>query len=131
MTSSEVWTRQEPLRQQYAQDPATALVVDEASTHHPDLDPCHSTVAPGVEYGLDVPVGVHRGVGGLHDAPNSGEILCAALASCYDSTIRMIADLVGVQIESLEVHVAGDVDLRGTLQMTPDVRAGFQELRCE
>lgn len=131
MTESAVWERQAPLRQQYDADPGAALIVDEASTRHTSPDACHTTVRPGVEYGLDVPVGVHRGLGGLHDAPNSGELLCAALASCYDSTIRMIADLMNIRLDALEVRVAGDVDLRGTLQMSPDVRAGFQQLRCD
>lgn len=131
MATSEVWTRQAPLREQYQADERSALIIDEATTHHAPGDACHSTVRPGVEYDVDVPVGVHRGVGGLHDAPNSGELLAAALASCYDTVIRVIADLMGVRFESLEVHVAGDVDLRGTLQMAPDVRAGFQEMRCD
>lgn len=131
MTATPVWERQAPQRERYRERPEDARIVDEARSEGTSgRDPYHSTVTPGTEYGLAVPVGVHRGVGGLHDAPNSGELLCAALASCQDTTIRMVADLLGVEILSLTVTVEGDVDLRGTLQMEQDVRVGFTDLRC-
>lgn len=130
MSISAVWTRQSPLRDRYLRTPEDAIVVDEARSRLAGADACHTSVVPGTEYGLAVPVGVHRGVGGLHDAPNSGELLCAALASCQDTSIRMVADLVGVSIRSLTVTVDGTVDLRGTLQMDPSVRVGFERMRC-
>lgn len=131
MTTTPVWQRQAPQRERYRERPEDARIVDEARSEGASgRDPYHSTVTPGTEYELAVPVGVHRGVGGLHDAPNSGELLCAALASCQDTTIRMVADLLGVELRSLTVTVEGDVDLRGTLQMAQDVRVGFTDLRC-
>lgn len=131
MTTAPVWERQAPQRERYRERPEDAHIVDEArSEGRPGRDPYHSQVTPGTEYEMSVPVGVHRGVGGLHDAPNSGELLCAALASCQDTTIRMVADLLGIEIRSLTVTVEGDVDLRGTLQMEPDVRVGFTDMRC-
>lgn len=129
-TSSAVARRQRSRRERYRRTPEEAVVVDQALSRHDPADPCHTTVEPGRGYGLTVPVGVHRGVGGLHDAPNSGEWLCAALASCQDTTIRMIADLLGVTIESLTVAVQAAVDLRGTLQMDPQARVGFETMRC-
>lgn len=131
MSGTPVWERQAPQRERYRQRPEDAHIVDEARSHGSSgSDPYHSTVTPGTEYELTVPVGVHRGLGGLHDAPNSGELLCAALASCQDTTIRMVADLIGVEVLSLTVEVHGDVDLRGTLQMEQDVRVGFTHMRC-
>lgn len=131
MPTAPVWERQAPQRERYRERPEDAHIVDEArSEGSSGPDPYHSTVTPGTEYGLSLPVGVHRGLGGLHDAPNSGELLCAALASCQDTTIRMVADLFGVEILSLAVTVEGDVDLRGTLQMEQDVRVGFTDMRC-
>ena len=90
-------------------------------------------MVPGEEYRAEdvmIAVGNHRGVGGLHDAPNSGELLCAALAACQDSTIRMVADLLGVHLTALAVEVEGDVDLRGALAVDGSVRVGFQSMRC-
>jgi uncharacterized OsmC-like protein len=62
--------------------------------------------------------------------PNPGEILCAALASCLDATLRIIADRLEVQIQSLKVEVEGEVDVRGTLLVDPGVPVGFQQMRC-
>jgi uncharacterized OsmC-like protein len=132
---SQVAARQAPLRRTYEQDAAQALVVDRAHTVGCDLeDPVRTAVVPGEEYRAEdvmIAVGNHRGVGGLHEAPNSGELLCAALAACQDSTIRMVADLLGVRLTALAVEVEGDVDLRGALAVDGSVRVGFQSMRCQ
>jgi uncharacterized OsmC-like protein len=75
-------------------------------------------------------VGIHRAVGGFHDLPNPGDILCAALASCYDTTLRMLAERLHLPVEGLSVEVRGEVDVRGTLAVERDVPVGFQRLRC-
>ena len=132
---SQVAARQAPLRRTYEENAAQALVVDRARTAGRDLeDPVRTAVVPGEEYRAEdvmIAVGNHRGVGGLHDAPNSGELLCAALAACQDSTIRMVADLLGVRLTALAVEVEGDVDLRGALAVDESVRVGFQSMRCQ
>jgi hypothetical protein len=81
--------------------------------------------------GIAVPVGVHRAVGGPHDAPTPGDILCAALAACQDSTVRMVANLMGVELEFLEVEVTADADVRGALAIDMQVPVGFQSMRCD
>ncbi len=130
--SSEVSDRQAPLRRLYEQKPAEAMIVDRGGTlGRSPADPLHTSVVPGEEYAVEaveIPVGTHRGVGGHHDAPNPGELLCAALAACQDSTIRMVADLLGVQLDSLAVQVEGAVDLRGCLAIDGAVRVGFQSM---
>ncbi len=131
--ASGVAVRQAPLRRAYAEDPRSALIVDRGRTTDRDVgDPVHTTARPGQEYPaerVEIVVGTHRGVGGLHDAPNPGELLCATLAACQDSTVRMVASLLGVRLTTLTVEVAGDVDLRGTLAVEPSVRVGFQAMR--
>jgi uncharacterized OsmC-like protein len=47
-----------------------------------------------------------------------------------DSTVRMIADRLGVRIERLEVEVNGDADVRGCLAMSRSVRPGFRQMQC-
>lgn len=122
------------MRRAYEEDAERGLVVDRAHTVGYDLeDPVRTAVVPGEEYRAEdvmIAVGNHRGVGGLHDAPNSGELLCAALAACQDSTIRMVADLLGVGLTALAVEVEGDVDLRGALAVDDSVRVGFQSMHC-
>jgi uncharacterized OsmC-like protein len=132
--TSEIAARQAPLRRAYAEDPRAALIVDHGHTiDRAHGDPVHTTTRPGREYAderVAIAVGTHRGVGGLHDAPNPGELLCATLAACQDSTLRMVADLLGVRLTALSVAVDGDVDLRGTLAVDRSVRVGFQAMRA-
>jgi uncharacterized OsmC-like protein len=131
MSQPRVFEIQVPLRQHYKAEPKAALVIDcaRALGNDPD-DPFHSTVMPMPQCGIAVRVGVHQAIGGLHDAPTPGDILCAALAACQDSSVRMVANILGITLESLEVEVAGDVDVRGTLAMNAEVPVGFQAIRC-
>jgi hypothetical protein len=42
----------------------------------------------------------------------------------------MIANIMGVQIESLQVSVTAGADVRGTLAMSREVPVGFQAMTC-
>lgn len=130
--SADVRSRQAPLREEYQESPEEARITDRAVTTGSDLaDPWHGEVEPGSEdHGETWPFGVHRAIGGHHDAPNPGDILCAALATCLDSTICLIADRLGVTLEGLEVEVTADVDVRGTLVVRRDVPVRFQSMQC-
>ena len=94
-------------------------------------DPFHSIVEPMPGCGAVLPVGVHRAIGGLHDAPTPGDILCAALAACQDSAVRMVANMLGVELEFLAVEVEADADVRGAMAMDKQVPVGFQAMRCD
>lgn len=123
---------QAPLRSLYKESPAMAMVTDHARSCGADpSDPFHSRVEPMDGCGVSVPVGVHRAVGGLHDAPTPGDMLCAALAACQDSAVRMVANRLGVEILALEVRVNAQVDVRGALGMQADVPVGFQSMTCD
>jgi len=122
---------QHPLREHYRSVPADAWISDGAQTVSAyDGDPFHGVVVPA--HGADAPVsfGIHRAVGGFHDNPNPGDLLCAALAACFDSTLRMIADHRGIRLESLEVNVTAECDVRGCLLVDGAVPVGFQRMRC-
>jgi uncharacterized OsmC-like protein len=123
---------QRALRTRYRVDaPEEALVTDTATAVAKAGDsPMWGSVQVGTSgFGVAVPVGVHRAVGGRHDLPVPGDILCAALAACMDSTIRIISNNLGLALESLEVDVQADCDVRGTLLVDPSVRVGFNTLR--
>jgi uncharacterized OsmC-like protein len=130
---SVVAERQAPLRVRYAQDPQAALTRKTARTSAARVaasDPFHGEVEIGHGYGTSLRFGLDRHVGGLHDAPNPGDLLCAALAACEDGAVRMIANLLGVELTDLEVEVHGELDVRGCLGAEPDVRVGFEALEC-
>lgn len=123
---------QTPLRRQYTETPALAMVTDHARSCGTDpADPFHSRVAPMDGCGVCVPVGVHRAVGGLHDAPTPGDLLCAALAACQDSAVRLVANRLGIELIALEVRVTAQVDVRGALGMDAEVPVGFQSMTCD
>jgi uncharacterized OsmC-like protein len=129
--NSIVLKRQQPLRARYAHDPAEAVTVKHGTTRTTGgVDALHGVVAPGDVYDLECRYGIDAAIGGLDDAPNPGDLLCAALAACQDSTIRMVADILGVTIESLEVAVVGDVDVRGCMAVDRGVKVGFRSLAC-
>jgi len=122
---------QAPLRALYKTSPETARVTDHARTRDTAPgDPFHGVVEPAPGHGATLPVGVHRAIGGPHDAPTPGDILCAALAACQDSALRMVANLLGVELESVEVEVSGEVDVRGTMAVDRSVPVGFRSMRC-
>ena len=132
MDNRELRKRQAAIKDRYRSNPGEALIVDHGSTTRASLgDPFHATAIPGDDYGISIPVGVHRGVGGPHDQPNPGEMLCTALAACLDTSIRMVAHLKGIELDELDVHVTGRVDLRGTLAMSEDIHVGFDDMHCD
>jgi len=130
--TEEVLGRQEPLRARYKEDARDARITDRArTTAGVATDPFHGSVVAGSkDYGIVWPFSIHSAVGGDHDGPNPGDLLCAALATCLDSTIRIIAARLRVTLVSLEVDVTGEVDVRGTLAVDRQVPVGFQKMRC-
>src|SRR5689334_9970228 len=124
--------RQHPLRQRYLDAPEDARITDHArSERGVTTDPFHGYVVPGSkDYGITWPFGIHYAVGGYHDGPNPGDLLCTALAACLDSTIRIVAGRLGVELLALEVDVTANVDVRGTLVIDRAVPVGFQGMRC-
>lgn len=130
--ASEMVRRQDRLRARYRAAPSEALITDRGRTASVDLDDSvHIRAVPGSQdYGEEWHLGVHGAVGGLHDAPNPGDLLCTALATCMDSVVRMVAERHGVVLEHLSVDVTADVDVRGTLWVSREARVGFQRMRC-
>jgi len=127
-----VLERQAPLRAQYKEAPETAWITDCAKTTGDNLaDPYHGKLLPGEGHNVKWGFGVHQAVGGLHDAPVPGDILCAALAACQESAIRMVANILDIDLTSLDVEVTADIDVRGTMAVEREVPVGFQSMRCQ
>ncbi len=133
-TATDMTARQAPLRALYEREPGAAMIVDHARTTSGSIsaaDPLYSKIVFGDVNATEVPIGVHTAVGGESDLPVPGEILSGAIASCLDSAIRIIANRMGVQLKTLEVHVAASVDVRGTLRVDNQVPVGFQDIQIE
>lgn len=116
----------------YVINPQAALITDMAFIEGRNYeDPLHSSVYINGELKVFFPIGVHRAVGGYHDSPNSGDLLCASLATCFETTLRMIANRMHIAIDSTRIVATAIVDVRGTLMVDKSVPVGFQSMRLE
>lgn len=125
--------RQEALKQLYLQDPEKPRITDGAKTSSfnvPASSPLYAEVIPH-NADKSYAVGVHTAVGGESDFPVPGDILCAAIAACLDSCIRIIANRLGVKLKSLEVEAQADMNVLGTLRINDNVPVGFQNIRID
>ena len=66
---------------------------------------------------------------GADTGPNPAEFLLHALAACLTTSIVYVAAARGVELESVESTLEGDLDVRGGLGHDKDVRNGFQAIR--
>ena len=116
---------QQPLKDRYRADPATAKITLRASGGGAD-----APVACSVDLGRAIyEAQAHEGVGGAGTAACSGDLLLGALAACAQLTCQMVAAAMGIEATRIEVFVEGDLDLRGTLGLARDVSAGFTAIR--
>jgi uncharacterized OsmC-like protein len=66
---------------------------------------------------------------GNDTGPNPAEYLMHALAACLTTSLVYVAAARGVHLESVESRLEGDMDVRGALGLSNEVRNGFQQLR--
>jgi uncharacterized OsmC-like protein len=126
----DVRARQSPIREAYRQNPQSALIKLEVESSTSDLsDPLHCAVTPTATPAVSWQSGAHPAVGGTGDVPCSGDLLLGALAACQETTLRMVAANLGIELESLHVAIEGDWDARGTLAMG-DFPIGLTSIRC-
>lgn len=66
---------------------------------------------------------------GRDQGPTPVEFLLHAIASCLTAGIANIAAARGVTLHEVESTVEGDIDLRGILGLSNEVRNGYEQLR--
>jgi uncharacterized OsmC-like protein len=66
---------------------------------------------------------------GADNAPTPVEFLLHAIASCITAGMGNIAAARGVKLTEIESTVEGDIDLRGILGLSNEVRNGYEQLR--
>jgi uncharacterized OsmC-like protein len=62
---------------------------------------------------------------------NPVEYLLHALAGCLTTTLVYHAALRGIHLEEVESELEGDIDLRGFLGLSNEVRRGFEKIRVK
>jgi len=68
-------------------------------------------------------------VAGNDSAPNSMEYVLHALVSCMTGTLVYHAAVRGITINGVHSRIEGDMDVRGLLGMSDNVRKGFHHVR--
>jgi uncharacterized OsmC-like protein len=122
---------QAPIRERYKLEPQAAHIQLRVRSGQSDLsDPLHCAVVPESAPSVSWKSGAHAAVGGSGDVPCSGDVLLGALAACQETTLRMVAANMGIELESLEVEIEADWDARGTLAMG-DYPIGLTAIRCQ
>ena len=67
---------------------------------------------------------------GERTAPNAVEHLLAALGSCLTVGYAANAAAMDIELNDLRFEMDGEVDLRGFLGISDDVRAGYNTITC-
>jgi uncharacterized OsmC-like protein len=68
-------------------------------------------------------------LGGEDLAANPVEHLLHALAACVTTSLVCHAAVRGIRIDELESELEGEIDLRGFLGLSQDVRKGYRNIR--
>jgi uncharacterized OsmC-like protein len=124
MNRDELRSLQAPLKAQYREQPAAAVVTLTAEGNLGDGITC------SVQTGRALAVaGLHPATGGDGTALCSGDMLLQALAACAGVTLRSVATSLEIDLRDGTVHVEGDLDFRGTLAVDKQAPVGFREIR--
>jgi uncharacterized OsmC-like protein len=124
MDRDELRQAQAPLKAQYREDPAAAVVTLRAVGQLGQED-VSCSVATGRAI---VDAGLHPASGGDGSLACSGDMLLQALVACAGVTLRSVAVNRGVEVTGT-VRAEGDLDFRGTMGVDRDVPVGFTEVR--
>jgi uncharacterized OsmC-like protein len=68
---------------------------------------------------------------GEDNGANPVEFVLAGLSGCMTTTLAYHAAGRGLNIESVESQYEGDIDLHGLLDLDPNVRSGYREIRVK
>jgi uncharacterized OsmC-like protein len=132
MSSSDILRqRQAPLKERYTADPSSARTTITVHSVTEGSDPTRSTIAADANPDWTWNSTAHPFAGGLGDDPCSGDLLLASLAACQEVTLRMVAGVMGVVLDKVEVIVEGDMDFLGTMGLDQETPVGFTDIRTK
>ncbi len=125
MNSQSIREQQSKLKDQYRDDPQSALhtmtVTGEVS------QACYTIKLP-THIG-DVVAGLHTAAGGDGSHACSGDMLLEALIGCAGVTLAAVATAMRITLSKADITASGDLDFRGTMGVDPAASVGFENLR--
>ncbi len=86
---------------------------------------CAEAQTRGFTFNVDEP----EQMGGTNTGPNPVEYVIGAYAGCLNVVSHMVAKEMGFDIDSLKIHIEGDLDPSGFMGQNPNVRPGYKEIR--
>jgi uncharacterized OsmC-like protein len=124
MNSAELKSLQEPIKEKYRTDPASAIITLKAEGKVGEGISCKVETGRAM-----VEAGLHPATGGTGMLACSGDMLLEALVACAGVTLSAVATAIGVNIKSGLVKAEGDMDFKGTLGVSKEVAVGFKAIR--
>jgi len=126
MTSNELKSLQEPLKNKYKSEPAAALITLKAKSRIGDGVTCKIETGKAM-----VEAGLHPATGGDGLSVCSGDMLLEALAACAGVTLNAVATAIDFPLRDASIYVEGDLDFRGTLSVDRGAPVGFKNIRMK
>jgi len=68
---------------------------------------------------------------GADNGANPVELILSGLSGCMTTTLAYHAAARGLKIDEIESSFEGDIDLHGLLDLDPEVRSGYREIRVK
>src|ERR1700755_3047210 len=124
MNSADLKSLQEPIKEKYRTDPASAIITLKAQGKLGEGISCKVETGRAL-----VEAGLHPATGGDGLSACSGDMLLEALVACAGVTLKAVATALALPLRSGRVTAEGDLDFRGTLGVAKDAPVGFRAIR--
>src|SRR4030081_568896 len=124
MNAEELRSLQAPMKEQYRQQPGTALITLRAEGRLGEGVTCKIETGKAL-----VEAGLHPATGGDGLSACSGDMLLEALVGCAGVTLQAVATAMNIPLRRATIRAEGDLDFRGTLGVAKDAPVGFTAIR--
>ena len=124
MNAEELRAKQGPLKQQYRDDPASALI----PAHAEGVLELNDIACTVKTWRHDTTAGLHKAGGGSGELACSADMLLEAMVGCAGVTLRAVATAMGVTIRSGKISADGIWAARGTLALDRAAPVGLTEV---
>jgi len=134
MAAAALREKQAPIKDQYRNDPSSALVtLSSVGTLDSSSITCKIDTGKAVHEAQQKVAGLHQKAGGDDPAISgelcSGDMLLEALVACAGVTLKAVATALDIPIKDGKIRAEGDLDFRGTMGVDRDAPVGFKAIR--
>jgi uncharacterized OsmC-like protein len=124
MNAAELKSLQAPIKEQYRNEPKSAMITLRAEGKIGEGVTCNVQTGKAL-----VEAGLHPATGGSGLSVCSGDMLLESLAACAGVTLRAVATALEIPLRDATIHAEGDLDFRGTLAVSKEAPVGFHNIR--